>query len=511
MEHTRRTSRIRYAAGALLAVLMLTAGAGGVLGAEPLNDAEVTDAVDDELIMDQAVPAGYIDAATVDGIVTLTGSVNNILAKDRAAKIAATVKGVRGVVNRIDVLAPYRSDVEIDEDVEDALLWDPVTESWEVDASVADGVVTLSGTVDSWQEKQLAAKVAKGVRGVKGIDNDLAVDYETDRTDTELQEEIADALHWDAYVDDALIDVSVNDGDVTLSGTVGSLAEKNRAYGEAWVAGVTSVSTDDLEVKYWARDERLRKDKYVTRTAQEIRDAVKDAFLYDPRVMSFKIDVDPDGGYVTLRGTVDNLKAKRAAAQDARSVVGVWSVNNKIKVRPGTPSDERIEDNVEAAMIRDPYVDRYELTVSVVDGEVYLYGDVDSTFEKSQADDVAARQVGVVDVNNFLTVNDPAELGYDPYTDDWYLYDYDWYDDTGRTTTKSDWEIEDDIESQLFWSPFVDSDEVNVDVEDGTAQLTGTVDTWSERAAATENALEGGAVVVDNDLMVDYGPDYYIP
>lgn len=504
--------RMKQVAAGILGILVLMVGsAGNAFGADGLTDWEISNAVDDEMIEDAAVPSGYIDVTTADGIVTLSGSVDNILAKDRAEKIASTVKGVRGIVNRIDVSAPYRTDTEIDEDVEDALLWDPVTESWEIAASVDDGVVTLSGTVDSWQEKELAAKVAKGVRGVKGIDNDITVDYQTERTDTEIQEEVADALRWDAYVDDALINVSVDDGEVELSGTVGSLAEKNRAYSDAWVAGVQSVDNNDLHVKWWARDDRLRKDKYVSKTDAEIKEAVKDAFLYDPRVMSFKIDVEPDGGYVTLRGTVDNLKAKRAAAQDARDVVGVWSVNNKIKVRPGTPSDSRIEDNVEDALVRDPYVERYEIDVSVVDGEVYLYGDVDSTFEKSQADDVAARQIGVEEVNNFLTVNDPNGAVYDPYTDDWYLYDYDWYVDTDRTTTKTDWEIEEDIEGELFWSPFVDSDEVSVEVDNAVAELTGTVDTWAEREAATENAIEGGAVVVDNDLAVDYGPDYYTP
>lgn len=496
----------------LLGAMVLTVGSAGIaLGAEKLTDAQISNAVDDQMTADTAVSARKVDVSTAEGIVTLTGSVNNILAKDRAAALAATVKGVRGIVNRVTVSAPFRTDQEIDEDVDNALLWDPVTESWEIDSSVGNGVVTLTGTVDSFQEKQLAAKVAKGVRGVKGLENNLTVNYKTDRADVEIREEVADTLRWDAYVDDGLITVSVVGGEVTLAGTVGSLAEKNRAHGDAWVAGVRSVDSNGLQVREWARDDRMRKDKYVAKTDAEVEEAVNDAFLYDPRVLSFEIDVDSTGGYVTLRGTVDNLRAKRAAAQDARNVVGVWSVNNKIKVRQGTPSDSKIESNIEDALLRDPYVERYEITVSVVDGEAYLYGVVDSTFEKTQADAIAARQIGVEDVNNFLTVNDPNGVVYDPYTDDWYLYDYDWYVTTDRTTTKSDWEIETDIESQLFWSPFVDSDEVTVNVDNAVATLTGTVDTWTERQAATENALEGGAVIVDNNLTVDYGPDYYNP
>jgi len=63
-----------------------------------------------------------------------------------------------------------------------------------------------------------------------------------------------------------------------LAGTVGSAAEKRQAYWDAWVAGVESVRNDGLEVKYWARDERLRKKKYVVRPDDEIKKAVEEAY-----------------------------------------------------------------------------------------------------------------------------------------------------------------------------------------------------------------------------------------
>ncbi|MFO8084630.1 MAG: BON domain-containing protein [Desulfobacterales bacterium] len=193
-------------------------------------------------------------------------------------------------------------------------------------------------------------------------------------------------------------------------------------------------------------------------------------------------------------------------------MVGIWSVDNQIKVNPDIrPGDKIIEEQIEAALLRDPYVERYEITVSVYDGRVNLYGHVDSTFEKAHADDVAARQKGVVKVNNFLTVNEPTVTAYDPYRHDWNLEDFGWSLRSPSLTGKTDWEIERDIKDELFWSPFVDSDEVNVEVEDGVAELSGTVDSWGERRAAEQNALEGGAAVVDNDLTVHYGPEYYRP
>ncbi|MFW6303565.1 MAG: BON domain-containing protein [Candidatus Sumerlaeota bacterium] len=492
----------------LAATLLLVLAGGFAAAQDNMSDLEITNAVDDELIGDQAVPATKIDVMTTDGIVTLDGIVNNILAKDRAEKLALRIKGVRGVINGIDVMAPLRDDEDIKENVLDALLWDPVTELWELTATVDDGKVTLEGTVDSRQEKQLAEKVVKGVRGVRAVDNQLIVEYDTERPDSEIREEVKQALRWDVYVDDTLIDVTVDDSKVTLEGTVGSAAEKREATREAWVAGVSNVD-NQLDVKYWARDEKLRKDKYVEMSDEQVEEAVRDALLYDPRVLSFDIQVEADAGYVTLRGKVDNFKAKRAAANDARNVVGVWGIKNQIKVRPSTtPSDSKIEQRVENALLNDPYVALYEVDVTVIDGEVFLYGTVDSAFEKAQADDVAASVRGVLDVNNYLVVRDEAFTGYDPYSDEWYPYDYRWYSDLTPTTAKSDWQLRRDIADLLYWSPYVDRDKIEIQVDDGIVTLEGEVETWTERLEAREKALNAGAVVVNNNIEVEYGPDF---
>ena len=110
---------------------------------------------------------------------------------------------------------------------------------------------------------------------------------------------------------------------------------------------------------------------------------------------------------------------------------------------------------------------------------------------------------GVIMVDNNLTVDgDPGVFIYDPYVDEWLVQGDDWYRDRPRFPTRSDFRIKTDIEDEFFWSPFVDGDEVTVTVEDGVATLTGTVDSWLEYNAAANNAYEGGAVYVDNDLIV---------
>ncbi len=74
---------------------------------------------------------------------------------------------------------------------------------------------------------------------------------------------------------------------------------------------------------------------------------------------------------------------------------------------------------------------------------------------------------------------------------------------------RTDQRIENDIESQLFWSWFVDSDDISVEVEEGVATLTGTADSWHEVQAAVSNAFEGGARKVKSRLQVNGSDEYY--
>ncbi len=469
------------------------------------TDQEISNAVDNELLFNATTPSYLIDVQTSEGIVSLNGSVNNILAKDRAVKIARTVKGVRAVVDRIQVDAPYRSNIVLEKDVNAALLSDPATDSYEVTVNADNGHVTLNGTVESWQEKQLSEFVAKGVLGVKSVKNNITVNYAVNRPDYEIREDIEQSMKNDIRIDDALIDVTVKNGEVKLSGTVGSANEKSLAYSKAWIAGVNSVSDKKLEVKEWARDDNLRKNKYVTKTDIEIKDAVKDAFLYDPRVLSFNPDVSVKHGVVTLTGIVDNLKAKNAAEQSAKNVVGAFRVKNYLKVRPAfIPDDKDLETNVELAMLKNPVVEKWEIDVRANNGVVYLNGTVDSYFEKLEAEDIASKINGVIAVENNLSVFD---------NNDYYFYNYyGWntyyppYHIDVVYNYKTDYAIKENIVDELWWSPYVNQDEVNVTVTNGKAILTGTVDTKREKLFAEINALEGGATEVENKLVVDYTP-----
>jgi len=100
-----------------------------------------------------------------------------------------------------------------------------------------------------------------------------------------------------------------------------------------------------------------------------------------------------------------------------------------------------------------------------------------------------------VDADATTTLSDPY---IDPYTFSVPVDPY-YKPDIGLRT---DAEMKEDVEDELWWSPFVDSDDVSVSVDQGVVRLEGRVDSWSELRAAVENAYEGGAYSVDNDLIV---------
>jgi osmotically-inducible protein OsmY len=437
-----------------------------------VNDNKIVKTITKELVYSDAVHSHMVDVSCDEGVVKLSGSVANILAKERARKLASMVKGVRSIVNNISVNPVIRSDKALKRDIEIALAEDPAAESYKINVKVRNGKAILNGSVQSWAEKRLGAHVAKSVNGVKEVSNNLTIRYKSDRPAAEIEPEIKERLKMDPYIYDALINVSVNnEGEVKITGTVASLYQKYRAENKAWVNGVSAVDAADLAINWSLKDEMRRKGTVTLQSDDKIREAVKDALSYDPRLYSFNITVMSVGsGKVTLNGTVTNFKAKKAAAQDARNTLGVWHVDNNIKVRPDKiMTNEAIADDIRDALARNPFVENYEIAVSVRNNKAYLTGVVDSYFEKKEAADVASTVPGVVTVANNL-----ATLG-----ETW--------------TWKNDKQIKADINDELFWSLLVDSDQVKVRVDEGTAKLYGTVDNRQEMDAAVENAFEGGA------------------
>jgi osmotically-inducible protein OsmY len=443
---------------------------------------DITLAVEKRLSSEDTVPFDSIDVETTDGIVNLSGTVRHFLARERAREIAESINGVRGVVNQIVVVPALRRDRDVRDDILSALGESRVLSTANLDVIVEDGYVALTGDLPSWRKMQIVDEIVKGVRGVRGIDNRIRIVYPNERTDNEIRSAVERALRWDARVNDNAISVDVEEGRVSLSGDLPSAFQKRRAVADAWVEGVNSVDVDDLHVRprsaVGGRDAGAASDR-------EVEEAVRDALFYDPRLLSSSVEIRVDGPTVTLRGKVDSLRAKLAAEEDARNVVGISRVINLVKVDPeDRPDDTEIQTKVKNALARDPYLDRSDITVTVWDGEVNLYGLVDSKFEQTHAESVASWVYGTVKVNNHIQVRQVTSMA-----------------------PKSDSEILQDLDSAIYWSSLVDGIALKIAVEDGVATLSGRVETWAERQEATKLAFESGAILVKNRLKIQNGTE----
>ncbi len=441
-------------------------------------DQAITEAVDHALQVDESIPSDFIDITTHQGIVTLMGNVPHFRAKQRAVQLAETVKGVESVINGLTVQNSQRPDEDILRDVIRVLHDDPVTETYDVTSTIQNGVVTLSGTVPSWAAKDLSAWVASGVRGVRDIQNTLITEVQEQRSDNIILEEIQKRLAADVWVHEEAVLLSVKDGVVSLNGVVGSVAEKRRVVRDARVAGVKEVDDRLLFVKKWAQGDERRKTKWKYRSDEVIKETLELAYLYDPRVSAFNLTITVREGVVTLSGHVDNYKAKRTAEETAKHTRGVLWVKNLLKVRPtGMVNDEELTRKTKLAIHDDPFLNAFNINVFVISGKVILHGTVDSKFQKNQAEEAVSTVKGVVTVKNNLHVEES------------------W-------TWKPDPLIKQDIEKELWWSPYVDVDHVTISVNQGVATLTGTVDSYLERDIAIENAREGGAKSVESLLTI---------
>jgi osmotically-inducible protein OsmY len=383
-----------------------------------------------------------------------------------------------------------------------ALTYNGATAKMPIQAKVTAGVVTLTGTVESWQEKQLAARITDGVRGVRLTQNDLVTKYKTKRTDAAIAADVRSRLQWDALVEHDPVEASVTDARVVLSGSVGSAAEKSRAVVDAWVDGVASIDATGIVVQWWDRpDSNLRPD--TMRSDVDIAAAIKQAAFYDPRVKPFDMEPSVSNGIATLAGTVDTLNAKMAAEVLARNTVGVIGVNDLLEVRPRESiGDAILGARLTAALAFDPLLDAPGINATVSGGVVKLSGTVGSFFERAEASDVASRLLGVKLVDDELTVRDLAVPyvyssflePYAPYVTTWYVL--------SAQPVGTDADITNRIKDGFLWSPFLHAGDIHVSVVKGKATLTGSVRSFRERQAASEDALDAGAVVVDNELKV---------
>jgi osmotically-inducible protein OsmY len=218
-----------------------------------------------------------------------------------------------------------RTDEQIRHDVEEELSWDARLQPNEIGVIVKDGVVTLTGWVDSFVKKWAAERAALGVAGVRAVANDIEVRLpaSAERSDSDIAAAAVRALQWDALIPDGQVTVRVSKGWVTLAGEVEWEYQKRAAERAvrslSGVRGVTNL--------VWVRPK--------TRPSpEELKQKISAALMRNAELDAQRITVEVVDDKVILSGTVRSWAERREAERAAWSAPGVTEVVNHIVVAP---------------------------------------------------------------------------------------------------------------------------------------------------------------------------------
>ncbi len=213
--------------------------------------------------------------------------------------------------------------------------------------------------------------------------------------DLQLRQYVLDELEFEPSVNAAHIGVAAEKGVVTLTGHVGTYAEKVAAVtATKRVKGVRGIA-DDIEVRY-ASEKKTSDD--------EIAKRALDILGWDLLVPSGSIQVTVRDGFVTLTGTADWYYQKTTAEQDVQKLTGVRSVINNIEIKPRARAGD-IKRNIDDALRRHAELEARGIRVTVKDGDrVLLEGKVDNWDEAAAVEKAAWSAAGVKAVEDRLSV-----------------------------------------------------------------------------------------------------------
>lgn len=215
-----------------------------------------------------------------------------------------------------------KTNEELQNDVQNAIKWEPLLHAAEIGVSVKDGVVTLTGIVDGYTKKTEAENAAKNVLGVKVVVEKIEVKYDSSydkKDDNDIANEILNAYKWNWQVPNDLVKVKVENGWVTLEGELHWNYQKTAAKDAvSKLMGVMGVS-NNITIKSISKDEVEKED-------------IENALNRNWSLSSEEIYVHVSDHKVTLTGTVGSWYQKDEAARIAWNAHGVWMVDNELEI-----------------------------------------------------------------------------------------------------------------------------------------------------------------------------------
>jgi osmotically-inducible protein OsmY len=215
-----------------------------------------------------------------------------------------------------------KTDLQLQRDVLEELKFEPSIREAEIGVAAKGGVVTLTGTVDSYAEKFSAERTAERVGGVKAVADELKVKLpgSHQRSDTDIAHAAVNALRWDIQVPDDRIKATIEDGWIALEGEVEWQYQKWAAEGAVRnLTGVKGVTN-------------LIAVKPKKASSYEVGQKIKDSMRRHAERDADRITVESKDGRVTLRGTVSSYAERQDAERAAWQAPGVTKVDDLIAV-----------------------------------------------------------------------------------------------------------------------------------------------------------------------------------
>ena len=214
-------------------------------------------------------------------------------------------------------------DIRVRDRVVHQLDWDPEVDASGIGVAARNGVVTLTGYIDTYSGKLAAERAAKRVRGVRGIANDLEVRLKLGRTDADIARDAVRALELRGTVP-ATVQAVVHDGHVTLTGKAGWLYQARDAEKAVrHIKGVRGVF-NHIEVAGGA-------------VARDVRHRIVQALHRAADLDARHVKIGVEEGVATLTGSVTTWQQRETAERAAQSAPGITRVNNDILIEPTEP------------------------------------------------------------------------------------------------------------------------------------------------------------------------------